>query len=267
LELWVQAVIAGLIASGVGLAEITTRYRSDPGRALRTLAAKLYLALNAGAGIGALFLIDTLGWKFGQSHHVTAWRILVAGLGALAFFRSSLFMAKIGGADVPVGPNIVLEGLLNACDRDVDRKCADAIAADLREEDLTGLDPMTTMTNLPVLCLSLMQNFPPSDQALLGAELNKIRTDRVLLPKAQVRAVIVQLAKFLSADLVLGVVRDHKELLSSPYPEAPATTPPDVQAVLTDATQQIVGQIVGGSGSPQALEPPQVAPQSTAGDN
>jgi hypothetical protein len=242
LAVWLQAVIAGVIASGVGLAEIVTRYRSDPGRALKTLAAALYLVLNGVAGVGALYLVDALGWTFGQSHHVTVWRILVAGLGALAFFRSSLFMAKIGGSDVPVGPNIVLEGLLNACDRDVDRRCAEAIARELREEDLTGLDPTSTMTNLPVLCLALMQNFPPSDQALLGAELNKVRTDRALLPEAQVRAVIVQLSKFLSADLVLGVIRDSKALLSTPYPVPPAAERAEAKAVLAEAAQQSPGK-------------------------
>lgn len=148
MAVWIQAAIAGAIASGVGLAEIVTRYRSDPGRALNSSAAQLYLALNGGAGIGALFLVDALGWKFGQAHNITAWRILVSGFGALALFRSSLFMAKIGGSDVSVGPSVVVEALLGACDREVDRKCAEGIATDLRGEDFTALNPATTMRSL-----------------------------------------------------------------------------------------------------------------------
>jgi hypothetical protein len=177
-------------------------------------------------------------------------------------------MAKIGGSDVPVGPNIVLEGLLNACDRDVDRKCADAISKELREEDLAELDPMSTMTNLPVLCLALMQNFPPSDQALLGAELNKIRTDRALLPDAQVRAVIIQLSKFLSAELVLGVIRDSKPLLSVPFaaplvaegPRPASELGAEVRAVLAEALLQIVQEGGGsppGEGTPTVDLPPE----------
>jgi hypothetical protein len=235
LAVWIQAAIAGVIASGVGLAEIVTRYRSDPGRALHSLAARLYLALNWGTGVAALFLVDALGWKFGQANNVTAWRILVSGFGALALFRSSLFVAKIGGSDVAVGPSVVVEALLNACDRDVDRKCAESIAQELRKEDLTGLNPASTVRHLPALCLALMQNVQPSDAALFGAEFNKIKTDPDLIPEAKMRAVIIQLAKFLGGEVVLGVIRDNRSLLSAPPPD-PA------EAVIAEAKQQLAEQ-------------------------
>jgi hypothetical protein len=48
-----QFLIAAGLAGSVGLAEILTRYRSDPLKALGRLGAWLYIALNAGAGAGA----------------------------------------------------------------------------------------------------------------------------------------------------------------------------------------------------------------------
>jgi hypothetical protein len=242
LAVWIQAAIAGFIAAIVGFAEIVTRYRSDPRGALKSPAAWAYLALNWGTGVAALFLVNAFGWKFGQTGDTTAWRILVSGFGALALFRSSLFVAKIGGSDVPVGPSVVVEALLNACDREVDRKCAEGIAEKLRKEDLTGLNQASTATNLPVLCLSLMQNFQPSDQALLGAELNKIQTDQQLAPEAKVRAIVIQLSKFLGPDFVLDVIRDSKTLLSQP-PQQAADGQAEVRAVLNEV-QRLLGDPV-----------------------
>jgi protein-S-isoprenylcysteine O-methyltransferase Ste14 len=83
-----QALIVASFAGLVGLAELVSRYRSDPKYLLRhSTAAWLYVLLNVGAGVGALFIIRAFGWTFGDSAHVDLWRILVAGFGAIAFFR------------------------------------------------------------------------------------------------------------------------------------------------------------------------------------
>lgn len=87
-----------------------------------------------------------------------------------------------------------------------------------------------------------MQNFPPSDQALLGAELNKIKSNQELMPpEGQVRAVIIQLAKFLGPEFVLNVIRDNQTLLNTPPPD-----PAD--AVLAEAKQQLAEQGQAGAG-------------------
>jgi hypothetical protein len=56
-----------------------------------------------------------------------------------------------------------------------------------------------------------MQNFSPSDQALLGTELVKTRHDDELTPQAKMRATIVQLAKYLGSDLVECVLTNAHE--------------------------------------------------------
>jgi hypothetical protein len=215
-----QALIASALAGSVGLTELVTRYRSDPRRAVVSLAAVLYVALNAGAGAAALYLVRAFGWTFGHASNVTLWRILIAGFGALALFRSSLFVAKIGGASVGVGPSALLEGLLGMLDRDVDRKCAKDISKQISEADLAELNPETVVSTLPVLCLALMQNFPAGDQALLGAEMSKIGNEEDLTDQAKMRAVLIQLAKYLGADLVGRVLHDVRSLLVLPPPEA-----------------------------------------------
>jgi hypothetical protein len=211
-----QATIAGAIAGIVGVAELVSRYRSEPTRALGSIAAWLYVALNAAAGVGALYLVRAFGWNFGQSHNVTLWRILVAGFGALALFRSSLFVAKVGGSNVGVGPSVALEQLLGAFDRNVDRKCAANISKELGQDVFAKLNPGRVMATLPVLCLALMQNFSQSDQAVLGADITKAEREERLSPEAKMRVIVICLAKYLGAPLVKQVLIDAKALWDEP---------------------------------------------------
>jgi hypothetical protein len=231
-----QALIVASLAGLVGLAELLGRYRSDPKYALRhSPAAWLYIVLNAGAGVVALFLIRAFGWTFGHTDHVVLWRILIAGFGAIAFFRSSLFMAKIGGSDVGVGPSLVLGTLLDACDRDVDRKSAEDMSKVMRPERLAGLDPNSVMYALPVLCLALMQNFAAGEQAQLFADLTNVRTNETLSPQAKMRAVSVQLAKNLGSQLVCEVLINAREVFETPSEAQQVMAPPPAARVIEEA--------------------------------
>jgi hypothetical protein len=220
IALWVQYILVSVLAGSVGLAEILTRYRSRPSGAFTsTLSASLYVVLSAGTGVVALVLVRAFGWTFNQSHNVDLWRVLVAGFSSLALFRSSLFVARIGGSDVNVGPAAVVEALLGACDRAVDRASAKQISNDVKQDLLNGLNPATVVSTLPVLCLALMQNFPPSEQALLAADINKTKLDADLGPEAKAQTVVAYLAKYLGAELVKGVINNSKGLLALAPPE------------------------------------------------
>jgi hypothetical protein len=251
-----QAVVVALIAGTVGLAELVSRYRSDPKYVLtKSAAAWLYIVLNAGAGVGALFLIRAFGWTFGQTSNVELWRILVAGFGAIAFFRSSLFITKIGNTTVPVGPSLVLGALLDACDRDVDRKSAEDMSMVMLQENLGGLNPDTVQFALPVLTLALMQNFPPGEQAQLFADISNVRGADNLSPEAKMRAVAVHLAKYLGLDLVLRVLENAKEVFEAPT--APPIITPPAEAVIEEA-RRLAHEAVGDK--PPLGEPGAEAP-------
>jgi hypothetical protein len=234
-----QALIVGLLAGLVGLTELVSRYRSDPTYGLRhSLAAWLYVGLNAVAGVVALFLIRAFGWTFGQSDHVDLWRILVASFGAIAFFRSSLFVAKVGGSNIGVGPSLVLGALLDAFDREVDRKSAAEISKVIKADKMARLNPESVMSALPVLCLALMQNFAPGDQALLGTELIKTRSDENLTPQTKMRAVVVHLAKYLGTPLVEDVLTNAREIFETPPPPRPEAS----KAAVIDQARQLAEQ-------------------------
>jgi hypothetical protein len=230
-----QASIAAGIAGSVGLAELVGRYKSSPLFSLKRFAAFWYVAINAAAGFLALYLVRAFGWNFNQTQHVTLWRILVAGFGAVALFRSSLFVTKIGSTDLNVGPSIVLGAILDACDRSIDRASATKLATEVGDDKVKDLNPASVQASLPVLCLALMQNFAPADQALLAADLSKIQTNAELPPETSMRATIIQLSKYLGPAVVSDILTKARSLFIAPPP-----SPPSPESGTTDALRAAI---------------------------
>ena len=157
---------AMVIALGalIGIGELISRYRDDPASVVLTVPGVVYLMLNASAAAAALALIRLYGWSFGVEPGDTEklrWiQVLVAGLGAMALFRSSLFNVRIGNQDIAVGPNTFLQVALTATDSEVDRQRA-ARRAKLVAKIMDRVLFDKAYTALPKLCVSLMQNLPP----------------------------------------------------------------------------------------------------------
>jgi hypothetical protein len=159
------AILAGL----VGLTELLTRYRADPKRLVRSPPAFAYIILNGAAGLGALGLIHAMGWTFGgnTAEARRLMQVMVAGLGAVAISRSSLFIVRIGNNDVGLGPSTILTSLLAAIDRVVDREQARHRALQV-EKIMKGVSFKHAYEALPTYCLALMQNLPGEDQEALA---------------------------------------------------------------------------------------------------
>jgi len=119
---WLDWFAVALLGGIVGTSELISRYKDDPWAAIRNWPARFYIALNSGASLGALGLIHANGW-FGPARWT---QILMAGVSAMAFFRTSLFVVRAGDRDVPVGPSGFLQIYLTADDRAVDRQRAAA---------------------------------------------------------------------------------------------------------------------------------------------
>ena len=110
-------VSIALFGAAVGASELLARYKDAPFMALRTGAARWYIALNGAASILAYVLIVKFDFEFGATPpNKSLVQALVATFGSMVFFRSSLFTIKVGETDVSVGPGIFLPGLA-VCDR------------------------------------------------------------------------------------------------------------------------------------------------------
>lgn len=159
---WLDWAAAALLGGVVGVSELISRYKDHPWAAIKSWPAAFYLAINSAASVAALLLMPA-GW-LGLSRGM---RILMAGVSAMAFFRTSLFVVRAGDKDVGVGPSGFLQIFLGAADRAVDRRRAaarsDAVTMVMRDVDFAK-----ALRALPPYCLALMQNVPPEDQQVLN---------------------------------------------------------------------------------------------------
>jgi hypothetical protein len=93
--------------------------------------------------------------------------VLVAGIGAMALFRTSLFTVRAGDRDIGVGPGSFLQTLREAADREVDRVRAHARGETVAKL-MQGVDFQRAVQVLVPYCLALMQNVPEEEQKKLS---------------------------------------------------------------------------------------------------
>ena len=157
-----DSLYAMAFAALVAVGELVSRYRDEPTRAVRSLAGVIYIGINAAAALLAWFLIQVFDWKFISSDNPQAieWaRILMAGFGSSALFRSSLISMRAGDQVVAAGPGSFLLSVLRAADSAVDRlRAADRSKA--VAETMSGVTFELAFESLPGYCLALMQNLP-----------------------------------------------------------------------------------------------------------
>ncbi|GAB4195108.1 MAG: hypothetical protein Tsb002_27290 [Wenzhouxiangellaceae bacterium] len=158
-----------LIGALVGATELMARYPDSPLRAIRNHCGFSYLLTNACGAVAALYLIRVFGWDFGLhgglgSPQVLLVQWLAAAFGAMSVLRSSVFTVRIGDTDLGVGPAAVLQVLLNAADREVDRMRAAERSAAVKAAMLGISDYAQIKIALPTHCMALMQNVSTEEE-------------------------------------------------------------------------------------------------------
>ena len=176
---WLAAFALGAL---VGAGEIISRYNDAPQRALFTVPGSIYWAINGLSAVIALLLIRASGLTFGIDANpdapgtvglaVGALQVLVAGFGAMAFFRSSFFFANIDGQEVGIGPSTLLQTMLTASDKAVDRTRAKARARFV-SSIMQDVSAPKAERSLPAHSVALMQNLAKENQQAFG---NEVRT-------------------------------------------------------------------------------------------
>jgi hypothetical protein len=180
----VDFVMVALLGGAVGLGELVARYRDAPLAAVRSAPALLYLGLNAGAAVIALWLTRVFNWTFGiESTDPNALRfgqVLFAGGSALALFRTSLSFTS-GNQELSLGLSHFLQTLVDAADREVDRLRGQSRAGTVARS-MRGVSFEKAYVSLPTFCMALLQNLPPEEQEKLGAQ-TKALADAAIDPK------------------------------------------------------------------------------------
>jgi hypothetical protein len=129
----------------------------------------------------ALAIIHLYGWKFGITSGGAALRwgqVGIAGTGAMALFRTSLFTVHAGDRDIGVGPSSFLQIFREASDRAVDRLRARARGEQVSKL-MAGIDYPKAAEGLPPYCLALMQNVPDEEQVKLLQAISLLDKEQV----------------------------------------------------------------------------------------
>jgi hypothetical protein len=206
---WLDWAAAAALGGLVGASELISRYKDDPVAALKAWSGILYVAINSAASMGALGLIRANGW-FGSSR----WeQVLMAGVSAMAFFRTSLFVVRAGDRDVSVGPNGFLQIFLAAADRALDRKRA-AARSDAVAEAMKGVDFTKALEALPPYCLALMQSVSPEDQQVLGRALEALQK-REVEPSVKSLLLGIELINVVGVDVLKTAVKSLGDQIRS----------------------------------------------------
>jgi hypothetical protein len=125
---WAGALLSFVLGALAGLSELISRYRDEPFSAAANIYGGGYLTLNgvlaaAAYGLLARYPKQILAPLSGDPIMMA----LTAGFGAMAIFRSKLFIFKAeDGKEYPIGPSIVMETFLGLLDRKIDRRRAAA---------------------------------------------------------------------------------------------------------------------------------------------
>jgi len=189
----------------VGAGELISRYKDAPKKALYTGPALLYMALNVAASILALALVRGFGWTFNTTGSSQRWtQVLVAGVGAMAFFRTSLFTVSAGGRDIGVGPGTFLEIFRTAADRAVDRLRAGARTQCVAKL-MDGIDYQKAKAGLVTYCLALMQNVPDEEQKKL-VEQQKLLDLEIMDDAVKVRVLGLALLNVVGPEVLTAAV-------------------------------------------------------------
>jgi hypothetical protein len=186
---WVVAYsFAFLIGGGAGMAELISRYKDSPLRAVRTIPAVFYISLNAFGSVAALYLIYIYRVKLGfndakagddwsRDPGILVQAVMLAGFSSLLFFRTALFNFRVGDADLAIGPSVFLDTLLAAADRAVDRVMARPRATFVH--DLMGdISFEKAAAILPSHCIALMQNLASNETQAIARTVSSLRNDK-----------------------------------------------------------------------------------------
>jgi hypothetical protein len=222
----------------VGVTELASRYKTRPGLAVRTIAGVMYVALNIAAACGALLLMRQLGWTLGMQPSdpaVPATQVLVAGFGAMALLRSSVFVLRVGDKDVGIGPGVFLSGITEVVDAAVERQVSRGlvrIRGRLARMAMEGVDFERAVVALPTYCLALSAGaFPAEAQQQLAEEISVLRASE-MIDQQKVALLGLLCINVFGETLVTAAVEHFGATMFAPAGSPAAMLPTDAKEII-----------------------------------
>lgn len=200
-----QFAVVTVLSGSVAYGELISRYRDTPGRLLAADPTVIYLCVNIAAGTAALALVKQLHAVAAGDNRMV-YETLIAGFGAIAFFRTSLFTIRVSGTDVGVGPSSLLKALLDASDMMLNRWQALNRGAQVKVI-MNGVNFTKAKSTLPTTCFTLMSDFPSAVQAGVAEQIRKLADDTTIEEEAKALIQGLYLIQQVGSDVLDRAVR------------------------------------------------------------
>ena len=158
MDAWPDYAAVAIIGLAVGAAETLTRHRGRSFGVLRSWWSAVYILINAGISLVALFGIRRLGWDFSLAEGAPLrWaQVSAAGFGAMTLLRSSVVLAREeNGNDIGIGPAGIVQIVLDRIDHAIATERIEEVAAQARDL-MANVDYEKAHKTLPVQCAFLL---------------------------------------------------------------------------------------------------------------
>lgn len=182
-------IAAFLLGELVGFSEIVSRYRDEPLTASMTVYGASYFAINGLLAWAGFITMENSPNAFPAFVGHAYWTAICAGFGAMAVFRSKLFVFRSDdGKEFPVGPDIVLSSILKIVDRKIDRQRAVrrqrlvfSKASEIAGLIATAAD-FDIAANFLIVSMSSFQNLSEAERQQIAAAAERLKRDMVGVP-------------------------------------------------------------------------------------
>ena len=269
----VDYVAVAALGGMVGVAELVSRYRDAPTRALLTIPATLYVAINAAAALAALavaFAIRPLEVQGVPANSLHWAEVTIAGLGAMTILRSSVFNVRNDEQNIAIGPAALLQTLMDSTDRSLARlrgeerawtvaRVMDNFMMPIRmivsdryatrrgqtakiAEDVFKTELSKALTMLPRYCISLTPNLSTKDEEEFLERTKKICADTELTERVRLLSVGLVAMDIVGSGVLEAAVISLAEDVRIKTWDASATTQNGRNRVRPDRVTNSTGQ-------------------------
>lgn len=177
-----RALIAAFAFGGlVGLAEIASRYRDEPLKAVGSPFGLVYLFLNGYFSLLAFLIVMKFPGPFGDVPKNMFLAALLAGFGSSVVMRSRIAVVKTpDGKEESIGPDYVLKIILRTIDLNIDRWRAVRRQAIVRTnlEGIKALGDFQTAWRYLLASLLAFQNLDDAQKKTLSDTYNDYQAQK-----------------------------------------------------------------------------------------
>jgi hypothetical protein len=204
-------LFAGFIGFFVGLSELVNRYTSFR-YVFVNIYSWMYMLINLGAAMLVYFIIIKYNINIGEIGKHQVGLDIFAGIGAMAFLRSSFFNYRTStGQIISVGPAAILLVFLRAAEMEFDRILSKNNVQEV-SKIMKGITFISASKDLPLIILGSMRALSSDEQKTLSDDILKLVNDTTSTTEAKNIAMGTILIKYTGLSLLEASVKSLREI-------------------------------------------------------